>query len=93
MSYENALKNYRVINAVAYPILLTVVLFQVVPYACLLAFVGLYDYQKVYKASKEAPEDEESNDLLVSTAFTHNWHFGALLAIGYLVGTGLPLLL
>lgn len=93
MSYNGALRYYRIINAMCYPILIAIVIFQVAPYACLLALIGLYDYRKLYKNSFNAPTDKTSSRLLVPRAFTHNWHFGTLLAIGYLIGVGVPLLL
>lgn len=93
MSYEGSLKYYRVINAMCYPILIVTVMIQAAPYACLLALIGLYDYRKLYRNSLDAPTDKISSRLLVPRAFTHNWHFGTLLAIGYLIGVGVPFLL
>jgi len=93
MSYEGALTYYRTINFIGYPILLIIVAVGVVPVTCLLAVFALYDYRKLYLNSKIEPMDKTSGFLLVPRAFTHNWHFGALLAIGYLIGVGLPLLI
>ncbi len=93
MSYDNALKYYRGINMMCYPILAVILLVQAVPYTCVIAFVALIDYSKLYKNSIKAPTDKKSSFMLVPKAFVHNWHFGALLAIGYLIGVGVPLLI
>lgn len=93
MSYEGALRYYRVLNFMCYPILLIVIGFRVIPVTCLLAILALYDYHKLYTNSKTEPMDKKSGFMLVPRAFTHNWHFGALLAIGYLIGVGVPLLI
>lgn len=93
MSYEGALKYYRTINAMCYPILAVLLIAQAVPYTCVLAFAALIDYSKLYKNSKKAPTDKKSSFMLVPKAFVHNWHFGALLAIGYLIGVGVPWLI
>ncbi len=92
-SYEGALTYYRTINFICYPILLIIAAAGIVPAACLLAALALYDYRKLYINSKIKPMDKTSGFLLVPKAFTHNWHFGALLAIGYLIGVGFPLLI
>lgn len=93
MSYEGALTYYRIINFIGYPILLIIIAIGTVPVTCLLALPALYDYNRLYKNSKIKPMDKTSGFLLVPRAFTHNWHFGALLAVGYLIGVGLPLLI
>ncbi len=93
MSYENALRYYRTINVMCYPILAVILLAHTVPYTCVLAFVALIDYSKLWKNSKKAPTNKKSSFMLVPKAFDHNWHFGALLAIGYLIGVGVPWLI
>ncbi len=93
ISYDNALRYYRTINLMCYPILGILLLTHTIPYICVIAFVALIDYSKLYKNSIKAPTDKRSSFMLVPKAFVHNWHFGALLAIGYLIGVGVPLLI
>lgn len=93
MSYDNALKYYRTINIMCYPILVVLLVTHSIPYTCVLAFLALIDYSKLYKNSKNAPTNIKSSFMLVPKAFVHNWHFGALLAIGYLIGVGVPLVI
>lgn len=85
MSYKTAMRLYLAESVIAYPIvLISVVLVPAfVPIGCLLSFVALYDFKKVYENSKKAPEDAVKNKMLVPIAFTHNWHFAGLLVLGY----------
>lgn len=86
MTYEGALRFYRVLNAVCYPVLAAIIIMGAVPWTCALGFIALIDYRSLYMNSKKAPEDKRSSFMLVPEAFSHNWHLGALLAIGYLIG-------
>lgn len=86
MSYENGMKLYHIENFIGYPVLAVLVLAGEVHWACALAFVCVYDAYKLYKNSKLAPTDPGCNRLLVPIAFNHNWHFGVLLVVGYLIG-------
>lgn len=86
MSYQGALRFYRTVNAMCYPILAVAIVIGAVPWTCVLAYVALIDYRNLYLNSLKAPEDKRSSFMLVPEAFKHNWHFGGLLAIGYLIG-------
>lgn len=85
MSYRNAMGLYLAEVVAAPAILLVLVACGTVPWPCLLALVSAYDLWHVFANSRLAPSDPGANRLLVPKAFTFNWHFGALLAIGYVL--------
>ncbi|MGE4577326.1 MAG: prenyltransferase [Candidatus Methanomethylophilaceae archaeon] len=89
MTYEGSLRFYRMVNALCYPVLATVIIIGAVPWTCVLGFAALIDYRSLYLNSRRAPEDRGSSFMLVPEAFSHNWHLGALLAIGYLIGVSI----
>lgn len=86
MSYENSLRYYRIINVIGYPILIVLIAFGIIPWACIIAMLALIDYRRLYTNSKKAPSDKKASFMLVPEAFKHNWHFGVLLTAGYLIG-------
>jgi 1,4-dihydroxy-2-naphthoate octaprenyltransferase len=86
MSYENGMKLYLFENFVGYAILMALLMFGTVHYFCALAFICLVDAHELYANSKKAPTDAGCSRLLVPMAFKHNWQFGLLLVIGYIVG-------
>jgi 1,4-dihydroxy-2-naphthoate octaprenyltransferase len=45
----------------------------------------LYELLIVWKYSRQAPADRMASIRLVSLSFRLNWHFGALLVMGYLL--------
>ena len=86
MSYENGMKLYLIENLIGYPILFVLILFGSVHWFCALAFICLVDAHALYENSRKAPADAGCSRLLVPMAFKHNWQFGLLLVIGYIVG-------
>ena len=86
MSYENGMKLYLIENFIGYPILFVLITFGCVHWFCALAFICLVDAHALYENSRKAPTDAGCNRLLVPMAFKHNWQFGLLLVIGYIVG-------
>lgn len=86
LSYKAGMNLYLLENLIGYPILLVLVVSGQVHWACLLAFICVYDAYKLYRNSRLAPTDPGHNRLLVPMAFNHNWHFGVLLVVGYLIG-------
>lgn len=85
LSYEGSMKLYLALNVIAFPILLVLIIAGIAPWSCAIAFITLYEFHLLYKNSKEAPNDRMSNIRLVPLSFKLNWHFGALLVIGYLL--------
>ena len=85
MSYNGAMNLYLAENIAAPVVLVALVIFGVLPWPCLLALVALWDLARVWTNSRLAPTDPGASRLLVPKAFTFNWHFGALLAIGYVL--------
>ena len=85
-SYKGSLNLYFALNIIAFPILAILLIAQVIPWPCALAFISLYDLMKLIRNGKRASEDERSNRLLVPLSFRMNWHFGLLLVVGYLIG-------
>jgi len=85
-SYKGSLNLYYVLNAVAFPILFVLILTQVVPWTCGVAFVTLIDLYILMKNGKGAHECRRNSLLLVPLSFRLNWHFGVLLVAGYLIG-------
>jgi 1,4-dihydroxy-2-naphthoate octaprenyltransferase len=77
---------YLALNIIAFPILLVLIVFQTIPWACALAFIALLDMYLLYMNAKGAPTDKKKSRLLVPMAFRLNWHFGLLLVAGYLIG-------
>lgn len=86
MSYQNGMRLYYFENFVGYIILAVLVITGYAHFACLLAFICIYDGYKLYKNSLQTTTNPGCNRLLVPMAFNHNWHFGVLLVIGYLIG-------
>ncbi|MFA6804757.1 MAG: 1,4-dihydroxy-2-naphthoate octaprenyltransferase [Candidatus Methanomethylophilaceae archaeon] len=85
MSYENSKRLYLFLNSVSFIILALLIVLQIAPWECALAFVALYDLNILVKNCAKAPADPKCNRLLVPLAFKLNWHFGVLLVIGYLI--------
>lgn len=85
LSYEGSMKLYLSLNIIAFPILLVLIIAGIAPWPCALAFITLYEFWLLYKNSRQAPADRMSNIRLVPLSFKLNWHFGALLVIGYLL--------
>ena len=85
-SYKGSLNLYYVLNAVAFPILFVLILTQVVPWTCGVAFVTLIDLYILMRNGKGAHECRRNSLLLVPLSFRLNWHFGVLLVAGYLIG-------
>lgn len=86
LSYENGMKLYLLENYIGYAILLALVLLGRVHWACLLAFICVFDAYRLYSNSRRASDNPGCSRLLVPMAFSQNWHFGALLVVGYLIG-------
>ena len=86
MSYESAMRLYLAENALAPIILVVLVALGIAPWTCLLALITLWDFVKLWKNSKLAPAEPGPNRLLVPMAFNFNWHFGAVLVIGFIIG-------
>ena len=86
MSYENGMRLYLVENFIGYPMLLVLIIAGQVHWACLLSFICVFDAYRLYRNSRLAPTNPGNNRLLVPLAFNQNWHFGVLLAVGYLIG-------
>jgi len=85
-SYEGSLNLYYALNAIAFPILFVLILMQVIPWTCGLAFITLIDLHILIKNGKGAHNCKRNSLLLVPLSFRLNWHFGILLVIGYLIG-------
>lgn len=85
MSYENSMRLYLFENTVGFIILALLIVTEVLPWMCALAFITLYDLYILYANSRLAPSDPGNSRLLVPMAFRLNWHFGVLLVIGYLI--------
>ncbi|MDR2846582.1 MAG: prenyltransferase, partial [Candidatus Methanoplasma sp.] len=85
LSYKNSMRLYLALNAVSFPILMALIVLQMVPWTCALAFVSLIDFNLLLKNSRKAPDNPGSNRLLVPLCFKFNWHFGVLLTVGYLI--------
>jgi 1,4-dihydroxy-2-naphthoate octaprenyltransferase len=86
LSYKGSLNLYYALNVAAFPILFALILMQVVPWTCGLAFVTLIDLYVLMKNGKGAHDNKRNSLLLVPLSFRLNWHFGVLLVIGYLIG-------
>ncbi|MCL1811235.1 MAG: 1,4-dihydroxy-2-naphthoate octaprenyltransferase [Methanomassiliicoccaceae archaeon] len=86
LSHKGSLRLYLALNGIAFPILLALLLFQTIPWACGLAFIALIDLYLLDKNARGASEDERKSRLLVPLSFRLNWHFGLLLVAGYLIG-------
>ncbi|MDR3206433.1 MAG: 1,4-dihydroxy-2-naphthoate octaprenyltransferase [Candidatus Methanoplasma sp.] len=85
-SYEGSLHIYLAQNIAAYPILAALILFGILPWTASLAFLALFDLRAVVANSRLAPANKGNSRLLVPLCFRHNWHFGALLTAGCLIG-------
>lgn len=90
LSYEGSMKLYLALNFIAFPILAALIVFGIAPWTCALAFLMLYEFWMLLKNSRSAPTDMMSNIRLVPLSFKLNWHFGALLVIGYLAYHMIP---
>ena len=94
LDYQGCMSLYRSLNAIAFPAIVLLVIFGIIPWMSLLALVALYDLHLLMKNSKHAHEDKMSNIRLVPLSFKLNWHFGLLLMVGYLIGHyAIPVLL
>jgi len=85
-SYKGSLNLYYALNAISFPILFVLILTQVIPWTCGLAFVTLIDLYLLMMNGKGAHDNKRNSLLLVPLSFRLNWHFGVLLVIGYLIG-------
>lgn len=86
LGYDKGMLLYRFECVIAYIIVAVLCIFRIIPWTCLLCFLSLHMLYVVIKNSKEAPNDKKASFMLVPLAFKLNWVFGALLAIGYIVG-------
>lgn len=84
-SYDTGMKIYRFEIIIAYVILAVLLITQYAPWLCAIAFVTVCELRVLMANSREAPNDNHSSFMLVPLCFKLNWHFGALLAVGYLV--------
>jgi len=89
MSYKAAMNLYLAENTITMVLAVFLAAIGYCPWTCLLVLICLWDLYKVFDNSKKAPEDPGCNRLLVPKAFTYNWHFGAVLVIGYIIGCAL----
>lgn len=87
MTYENAMRLYLLENAIAFPILVALIVSGIAPALCALAFITLFDFHKLYVNSRSASTDPHASFMLVPLCFKLNWHFGVLLVAGYLLQT------
>ena len=85
LSYKGSMRLYLALNAIAFPILLALIITGYAPLYCAIAFITLYEFWMLLQNSKNAETDRMSNIRLVPLSFKLNWHFGVLLAIGYLL--------
>ncbi|MDR0524046.1 MAG: prenyltransferase [Candidatus Methanoplasma sp.] len=85
LTYEGSMRLYLALNALAYPALAALALAEG-PWTICLALLALIDMRAVAVNSRLAPSSPGASRMLVPLCFRHNWHFGALLAIGYLLG-------
>ena len=85
LSYESSIRLYLFMNLASYPVLLALLVSGVAPWGCALAFVALYDAQRLVRNARSAPTDPHSSFMLVPMAFRQNWHFGVLLVLGYII--------
>lgn len=83
--YATGMNIYRFEAVIAFVILAILLVTQYAPWMCAIAFLSLYDLYILLVNCKEAPNDKHSSFMLVPLCFKLNWHFGALLAVGYLV--------
>ena len=90
MSYERALDLYRIMCGIAFPVLLVLLITGAAPPGCALAALSLWDLRTAWDNSRKAPEDPHASFMLVPLAFKLNWHFGVLLAAGYLLSEYIP---
>jgi len=86
LSYEGSMRLYLALNIIAFPILLALMAFKTIPWASALAFLALIDMYLLYKNAEGTSDDRKKSRLLVPMSFRMNWHFGLLLAAGYLIG-------
>lgn len=86
LTRESAQKLYLGMNAVAYPILLVLIVAGVAPWPSVLAFICLWDMHVLWRNAKASSGDAHANFMLVPLCFRMNWHFGVLLVIGYIIG-------
>lgn len=84
MRYGTAMKLYLIESLGSFVALAILIITQLVPWGCALAFITLYDAYILYKNSKNAHDDPHSGFMLVPLCFKLNWHFGVLLVVGYL---------
>lgn len=85
LSFDDAVNLYLALNIVPFFVLAALIAFGILPWPCALAFISLYDLYLVIIDAKGASSDDRCRRLLVPSAFKLNWHFGALLVVGYLL--------
>ncbi|MBP5685876.1 MAG: prenyltransferase, partial [Candidatus Methanomethylophilaceae archaeon] len=84
-SYETGMKVYLFESLISFPLLVVLVLAGFAPLGCLLAIITLYDAYILVTNSRKAATDPHASFMLVPLCFKLNWHFGVLLAIGYVL--------
>ncbi len=82
---DGALRLYLFENFVAFPVLAVLIVSGLVPPLCALAFLTLWDMRGLIINAKASSGDAHANFMLVPLAFRMNWHFGLLLAAGYIL--------
>lgn len=84
-SYETGMTIYRIECIIAFIILAVLLVIGYAPWPCALAFLSAYDLYVVLMNSRKAAEDKHASFMLVPLCFKLNWHFGTLVAVGYLL--------
>ncbi len=91
MSYANSMRLYLFLNTAPFPLLIALMIFGALPWTASFALLTVMELKELHRNSHLAPQDSRSNQLLVPLSFRLNWHFGALLILGYLFGhQGIP---
>ena len=85
LGYGRGMALYRAESAVAFPLLIALILAGAAPACCALALVSLYDLWVLWRNSSVAEGDKHASFMLVPLAFKANWHFGVLLVAGYII--------
>ncbi len=86
VGYDRGMMLYRAYSVLPYIITAVLVVFGILPYAALLVFVSLVLWWPLIQNSRKAKDDKHCGFMLVPLMFRLNWVFGALLAIGYIIG-------
>ena len=85
-SYESSMRLYLILNTLPFVMLILLILSGVLPWTVALALLTVVELRSLHRNSREAHRNQVNNQLLVPLSFRLNWHFGALLVIGYLFG-------